>query len=113
VVLVQAPIYNLTFGAVVKAGTLVYTSPNGFKVWGGGPQKWYAQILLQSAQWLIKDPPSEDRIGYVLESPAGTFPALAINGPVTDDELHKLVDSLISAKEYLKSQPTQGQEKQP
>ena len=111
VVLVQAPIYNLTFGAVVKAGTLVYTSPNGFKVWGGGPQKWYAQILLQSAQWFIKDPPSENRIGYVLESPAGTFPALAINGPVTDDELHKLVDSLVRAKDYLKSQPTQGQTK--
>jgi hypothetical protein len=110
-VLVQAPIYNITLGGVVKAGTLVYTSPNGFKVWGGGPQKWYSQILLQSAQWFIKDKPSEDRIGYVLESPAGTFPALAINGPVTDEELHKLVDSLVPAKEYLKSQPTQGQKK--
>ena len=111
VVLVQAPIYNLTLGAVVKAGTLVYTSPNGFKVWGGGPQKWYSQILLQSARWFIKDQPSEDRIGYVLESPAGTFPALAINGPVSDEELHKLVDSLITAKDYLKSQPAAGQEK--
>lgn len=113
VVLVQAPIYNLTLGSVVKTRTLVYTAPNGFKVWGGGPQKWYSQILLQSAQYVIKDKPSEDRIGYVLESPAGTFPALAINGPVTDDELHRLVDSLIPAKDYLKSQPTQGQEKQP
>ena len=85
----------------MKQGTLVYTSPNGFKVWGGGPQKWYSQILLQSARWFIKDPPSEDRIGYVLESPAGTFPALAINGPISDEELHKLVDSLIPAKDYL------------
>lgn len=105
-VLVQSPTYNAMLGAVVKQGRIVYTSPNGFKVWGGGPQKWYSGILLQSAQYVIKDPPSEDRIGYVLESPAGTFPALAINGPVTDEELHRLVDSLVPATEYLKSQGT-------
>jgi len=109
IVLVQSPTYNLLSGRVAQGGTLVYTSPNGFKVWGGGPQKWYSQILLQSVQWFIKDKPSEDRTGYILESPTGTFPALAINGPVTDEELHKLVDSLIPAKEYLKSRPAQGQ----
>jgi hypothetical protein len=112
IVVVQSPTYNAMSGHVVKKeGTLVYTSPNGFKVWGGGPQKWFSQILLQSAQAFIKDKPSEDRIGYVLESPAGTFPALAINGPVTDEELHKLVDSLLSAKDYLKGHPDQGQAK--
>ncbi len=111
VVLVQGAMYNTMLGHTVKAGTLVYTSPNGFKVWGGGPQKWYSQILLQSAQSFIKDKPSEDRIGYVLESPAGTFPVLAVNGPITDEELHKLVDSLVPAKDYLKNQPTQGQKK--
>jgi hypothetical protein len=105
-VLVQSPTYNMALGQFVKTGQLVYTSPNGFKVWGGGPQKWYSQILLQSAQDSIKDPPSEDRIGYVLESPAGTFPALAVNGPVSDEELHKLVDSLAPAKEYVKTAPT-------
>ncbi len=109
-VLVQSPTYNALLGGFVKQGTVVYTSPNGFKVWGGGPQKWYSQILLQSARAFIQDPPAEDRIGYVLESPAGTFPALAINGPVTDEELHTLVDSLIPTKEYLKSQPPQRQE---
>jgi anti-sigma factor RsiW len=103
-VLVQSPTYNAMLGRVVKQGQIVYTSANGFKVWGGGPQKWYSGILLQSAQHVVKDPPSEDRTGYILESPAGTFPALAINGPVTDEELHRLVDSLIPAKEYLKNQ---------
>jgi hypothetical protein len=103
-VLVQAPTYNAMLGNVVKAGQVAYTSPNGFKVWGGGPQKWYSQILLQSARASIKDPPSEDRIGYILQSPAGTFPALAVNGPLTDEELHKLVDSLLPAKEYLNGQ---------
>lgn len=104
VVLVQDAMYNALLGGVVKQGTVVYTAPNGFKVWGGGPQKWFAQILLQSAQAFIQDPPAEDRIGYVLESPAGTFPALAINGPVTDEELHKLIDSLTPAREYLSGQ---------
>jgi hypothetical protein len=105
-VLVQSPTYNALLGRVVKQGQIVYTSPNGFKVWGGGPQKWYSGILLQSAQYVIKDPPSEDRTGYVLQSPAGTFPALAINGPVTDEELHRLVDSLVPAKQYLSSRAT-------
>ncbi|MBP8305438.1 MAG: hypothetical protein KBE04_15095, partial [Phycisphaerae bacterium] len=77
--------------------------PNGFKVWGGGRDKWLAQILLQSAKAWIQDAPAENRVGFILESPAGTFPALAINGPVTDEELRDLVDSLMPAKESLKS----------
>ncbi len=105
-VLVQSPTYNKMLGTVVKQGNVVYTAPNGFKVWGGGPQKWFSQILLQSARASIKDPPSEDRIGYALESPAGTFPALAVNGPVSDEELHALIDSLISAKESLRGRTT-------
>ena len=110
-VLVQSPTYNSLLGGFVKQGNVVYTSPNGFKVWGGGPQKWYSQILLQSTRASIKDPPSENRIGYVLESPAGTFPALAINGPVTDEELHKLVDSLVPAKKHLSDQAANPGEK--
>jgi len=110
-VLVQSPTYNKLLGGFVKQGSVVYTSPNGFKVWGGGPQKWYSKILLQSARASIKDPPSENRSGYVLESPAGTFPALAVNGPVTDDELHRLVDSLVAAKDYLGDRATDAQEK--
>ncbi len=100
VVLVQSPTYNRMFRPRVRqGGVLVYTSPNGFKVWGGGPQQWYAGILLRSARATIKDPPAEARIGYVLESPAGTFPALAVNGPMTDEELHRLADSLVPAQE--------------
>jgi hypothetical protein len=102
-VLVQSPTYNKAFRKRVNDATLVYTSPNGFRVWGGGPQKWYSGILLKSARASIKDPPSADRIGYILESPAGTFPALAVNGPISDEELHKLVDGLIPARDDLSS----------
>jgi len=102
-VLVQSPSYNMMLGQVVKPGTPVYTSPNGFKVIDGGRSQWMAGILLQSAYAWIKEAPAENRIGFILESPAGTFPALAINGPVSDEELHGLIDSLVPAKEYLKS----------
>ncbi|HUW17990.1 MAG TPA: zf-HC2 domain-containing protein [Sedimentisphaerales bacterium] len=103
VVMVQSHSYNKMLGNFAKQGQQgqpVYTSPNGFKVWGGGPDKWYSEILLSSARACIKDPPADDRIGYVLESPAGTFPALAVNGPLTEEELHSLIDSLVAAREY-------------
>ena len=45
--------------------------------------------------------PADDRSGYVLESPAGTCPSLAINGQLTDEELVDLVDSLVPAKKVL------------
>ena len=112
-VLVQSPTYNKMLGNVVKAGQAVYTAPNGFKVWGGGPQKWFSNILLQSARASIQDPPSEDRIGYVLESPAGTFPALAVNGPVSNEELRTLADSLIPARDHLKGLKPELQEEHP
>lgn len=105
VVLVQSPSYNTGLGPFSKQGNLVYTSPTGVKVWSGPRDKWLAGILLQSARAVIKVSPAEDRTGYLLETPAGTFPALAINGQVTEAELHSLVDSLIPAREYQEGGP--------
>jgi hypothetical protein len=99
IVLVQSHTYNTMLGPKAKTGKVVYSSPNGFKVWSGPMDKWGANILLQSARNIIKDPPAEDRTGYLLESPEGTFPALAVNGQMTDEELHALVDSLAPARE--------------
>jgi hypothetical protein len=100
VVLVQSYTYNTVLGPRVKKGRLVYESPVGFKVWSASTDKWLAGILLQSSGLTITDPQSEDRTGYILESPAGTFPALAINGKVSDEELHALVNSLVPARDY-------------
>ena len=102
IVLVQSKIYNKTLPRKIKGGgTLVYTSSNGFKVWGMPPEreKWFAGTLLKSAHAYINAAPSDDRIGYVLESPTGTFPALAVNGRLSNEELHSLIDSLVPAKE--------------
>ena len=103
VVLWQSPISNEMFGPKIEKAELKYTSPNGFKVWSlsEAENKRGSMILLTSARATILDLPAEDRTGYILESPAGTFPALAINGPVSDEELHALIDSLMSAKEYM------------
>ena len=106
VVLIQSHSYNSLGQSRAGSGpknpgvSVVYTSPNGIKVWGGPQGKWMAEILLSSSRAILKDAPSEDRTGYLLETPSGTFPALAINGPISDDELHALVDNLVPAKEH-------------
>ncbi|MBN1764072.1 MAG: hypothetical protein JW860_02350 [Sedimentisphaerales bacterium] len=96
VILVQAQTYNNIMGALTHFGPPIYTAPNGFKVHSGGPVKWWTNIILQSTDLT----PAEDRTGYVLASPAGTYPCLVINGPITEEELHGLIDSLIPASEY-------------
>lgn len=101
VVLVQAPSYNKMLGPKVKAmGKLIYTSPSGTKLWDLKEKSaWLANILLQSARGGgLKDPPVKEPTGYLLETPDGTFPALAINGKLSDEELHGLIDSLVPAK---------------
>ncbi|MCE5251784.1 hypothetical protein LLG96_16365 [bacterium] len=100
VVFVQSPTYNMMLKNIMNKSTLKYTSPNGFKVWSGSSDTWLANILLTSARSTIKDIPSKDVSGYILESPDGTFPCLAVNGTLSDNELHNLVDSLVSAKDY-------------
>jgi anti-sigma factor RsiW len=100
VVFVQSHTYNSLLGSKVKTGKMLYESPKGFKVWSGPMDSWLANILLQSARATIKDPPSKNAMGFMIETPAGTFPALAVNGKVNDDELHALIDGLVPAKEY-------------
>jgi len=100
VVLVQSYSYNKMLGPLVRTGKIVYQSPNGFKVWTGPKDKWLGELLLQSARGTLKDPPAPDCTGYALESPAGTFPCLAVNGQISDLELHALIDGLVPAKEY-------------
>ena len=99
VVLVQSYTYNTILGPKAKTGTLVYTSPNGCKVWAGPKGKWLAGVLLGSARPVIGAQVAEDCVGYLIETPSGTVPALAVNGTLSDIELRALVDSLVPAKE--------------
>ncbi len=105
VVLIQAPSYNRMIGPMVqKMGKVIYTSPSGIKVFSSSRDKWLAGILLQSAQASIGPANSDNRTGYVLRTPSGTFPALAVNGAMTDGELHTLIDSLVPAKEHVENE---------
>ncbi len=88
-------------GPEAEMDTLVYASPTGSKVWSGPRNKGLAGIILQSASSMLNDRPSEQRTGYLIETPTGTFTALAINGHLTEDELHPLIDSLGPAREQL------------
>jgi hypothetical protein len=63
-----------------KMGKVVYTSPGSVKVLSTSLDQWLAGILLQSARAAINFTPSDDRTGYVLETPSGTYPAPAVNG---------------------------------
>ena len=102
VVLVQSLTYNKMLGPFVKTEKTVYTSPSGIKVWSGPQDQWLANILLQSARAVIQEPPVKEPTGYLLETPEGTFPALAVNGKITDEELHALIDSIVPAKSLVK-----------
>jgi hypothetical protein len=99
VVLMQAHTFNANLGPRVHSGQLIYTSPAGIKVWSDKDSQKMADILLGStrAAGLFADASAKDRKCYLLETPEGTFPALAINGALTDAELHGLVDSLVRA----------------
>jgi hypothetical protein len=101
IVLMQARTFNANLGPLARAGKLLYTSPAGVKVWSGKNDRQMAEILLTSmaaSGQFFSGPPAADRTCYLLETPEGTFPALAVNGTLTDAELHGLVDSLVRAR---------------
>jgi hypothetical protein len=104
VVLAQDSSYKKKLEPKIKEqGQIVYTSPGNFKLWRGGREKWFSKILLESADHVLDDAPSDNRTGCAIESPANSFLLLAINGPVTEQQLHQLVNSLIPAAKYKTS----------
>jgi hypothetical protein len=97
VVLSQSHTPKQALAAVHKQCQLLYTSPKGVKVWSGGPVGRLATHLLSRARGFLGVPPSKDCSAYLLETPEGTMPGLAVNGTLTEAELHGLVDSLLPA----------------
>lgn len=98
-VLCQSKTFNKFYRSIIKYGQLIYTAPNGAKLWGGGStQKWWTEIHLSGYGFTVAD----DRTGYVFESPVNTFVSLAVNGQLTDQELQDLTNSFVPAEEYQK-----------
>ena len=100
VVLMQSQMMSKMLLSKIRTGELVYTSSNGLKVYRGGPEKWYSNILLESVGNILPDKPSPDRTGCAIESPSGAVILIAVNGSITDDELFDAVESLVPVKEY-------------
>ena len=101
VVLMQSQMMSKMLLSKIRTGELVYTSSNGLKVYRGGPEKWYSNILLESVGNVLPDNPSHDRTGCAIESPSGAVILIAVNGSITDDELFNIADSLVPAAEDL------------
>ena len=77
-----------------------YESENGFKVFHQNDREtemWWTEFALKSSGF----EPHANRVGYILMSPMKTFMVLAINDPVSEQELHGLIDSLIPANEFV------------
>ena len=94
VVFMQAEMMSKMLLNKIRTGEGVYTSTGGLKVYRGGPEKWYSQILLESVGSMLPDKPSPDRIGCGIETPNEGVILLAINGPATDEELFDIVENL-------------------
>ncbi len=97
--------FTAIFGTVQELGEKVpwmYESENGFKVLQQNDRNtelWWTEFALKSSGF----EPRANRVGYILTSPANTYMVIAINGPVSEQEMHDLVDSLIDAKDYVES----------
>ncbi len=99
IIVCQSHTFNNFFSWVIKYGQELYTSGNGCKLWAGGSaEKQWTEIHMTMCGFTA----AEDRKGYVIQTPDDTFLSLAVNGQLSDEQLHKLVDSIVSAREYQK-----------
>ncbi|MBN2183563.1 MAG: hypothetical protein JW715_16760 [Sedimentisphaerales bacterium] len=95
--------FTTAFGKLQELGETIpwmYESDNGFKVLHQNDkttEMWWTELALKSSGF----EPHNNRVGYILRSPAGSYLVLAVNGPLSEQELHDLIDSLIPAQEYV------------
>jgi len=75
-----------------------YSSVRGFEMYHTGEsEKWWTEFSIKASGF----EPVENRCGVIIKTPSDTYMALAINGPVSEEDFHKLVDSLVPAREYI------------
>ncbi|UCD49362.1 MAG: hypothetical protein JSW27_17735 [Phycisphaerales bacterium] len=75
----------------------LYVSPGSVKIYRSGGAEWWTEIGIKQAGL----EPADDRCGYIFETPSKTFIPIAINGPLTEAELHSLADALIPARQHV------------
>jgi hypothetical protein len=107
IVLTQGESFNRYFATLLKGVPnpeeqvpWAYASANGVRVIhqkDTTTEMWWTEFALKSSGF----EPVANRAGYVLMSPARTFMVLAVNGPISEPELHGVVDSLVPADQYV------------
>jgi hypothetical protein len=104
VMLVQSQTHNKYMGAMFKqveaqgGYKLPYVEyANGCKVYRNtSGEAYWTELCFKNSNV----EPAKDRCGFIVVTPSGTIPLIAVNGPVTEEELAGLVNSLIPAKDY-------------
>jgi hypothetical protein len=89
---------------------LIFLGSLALVAWGlfGDRSKWLDGGFLTSARAAIEDMPSADRSSHVIETPAGTFPALTINRQISDEAFDVLVDGLVLVRKYVGESESRG-----
>ena len=103
VMLIQSQTHNKYMGAMFKqveahGQPLPHTDyANGYKLYRNtGSEAYWTELCFKNA----KIEPAKDRTGLIVQTPADTFVLIAVNGPVTEEELTGMVNSLMPAKDY-------------
>ncbi len=107
VLLIQSPTNNKYLATVLKQAQThaeeakkqgLYTEyANGCKVYKNtGGEAFWTDLCFRNCGF----EPAKDRVGFIVETPAGTYPMIGVNGALTEEELAGLISSLIPAKEY-------------
>lgn len=103
VMLIQSPTHNkymtTMFKQVESQGhSLPYTPcENGCKLYRNiGGEDFWTELCFKN----VGVEPAQDRCGFVVVTPSGTVPLIAVNGKVTEQEMADMVNSLIPAKDY-------------
>ncbi len=108
VLLIQSPTNNKYLATVLKQaqahaeeakkqGLNCAEYANGCKVYKNtGGEDFWTDLCFRNCGF----EPAKDRVGLIVETPAGTYPMIGVNGALTEEELAGLVNSLIPAKEY-------------
>ena len=108
VLLIQSPTNNKYLGTMLKQaeanieeakkqGVNVTEFANGCKLYRNtGGEAFWTDMCFRNCGF----EPAKDRVGFIVSTPAGTYPMIGINGAVTEEELAVLISSLIPAKDY-------------
>ncbi len=98
VVLTESAMQSEMFAFLKDRLPVLYTSPSGNRLRPMPDAHKQAVALISAVRVYTGSGPSKDCTAYLVETPAGTILPLAVNGRVSDQELHGIVDRVVGAR---------------